>query len=79
MHRALRMRGKQHRFIQGGFNLLAGHVEEHHVFFPLEYPAVSENFPVTEIMHEFKASGMQGWRSVAKLDEIGRASCRERV
>ena len=70
MYRALVMRGKQRQLIQGVFNPLAGHVEEHDVLFPLEYPPISENFPVAEIMDNFKASGMQGWRAVAEPDDF---------
>ena len=64
------MRGKQHWFIQGNFNRLPGHVEEHRVFLFIEYPAVSENFPVAEAMQDFEASGMQAWRTVAEPDDF---------
>lgn len=65
MRRALRVRGKQHWFIQGSFNPLAGHVEEHHVLLFIEYSAVGENFPVAEVMQDFEAPCMQAWRPVA--------------
>src|SRR5687768_1865158 len=70
MHRALRMRGKQHWFIQGGFNPLAGHIEEHDVPLFIEYPAVSENFTVAEVMQDFEASRMQAWRPVAEPEDF---------
>lgn|SRR5690349_16365754 len=70
MHSALRMRGKQYGFIQGDFNPLAGHVEEHYVLLFIEYSAVGENFPVAEVMQDFKAPRMQAWRPVAKQEDF---------
>ena len=70
MRRALRVRGKQHWFIQGSFNLVAGDVEEHHVLLFIEYSAVGENFPVAEVMQDFEASCMQARRPVAEPDNF---------
>ena len=64
------MRGKQHWVIQGDFNPLAGHVEEHNVLLFIEYSAVSENFPVAEVMQDFEASRMQARRPVAEPDDF---------